>query len=83
MRKAVDLSPIAQRSGRIRQSDVQRSLDFKGIEAMMQPPDCIVLLDSTNLHGEAAAQNIPVVGVVDTDSVRILRPCSSPLLFNA
>jgi len=68
VRKAVDLSPLAERTGRLRQSDVQRSLDFKGIEAMARPPDCIVLLDATDLHQEAAAQNIPVVGVVDSDS---------------
>ncbi|EOD18191.1 30S ribosomal protein S2 [Emiliania huxleyi CCMP1516] len=47
--------------------DVQRALNFKGIEHMARPPDAIVLLDSTSLHGEPAAANIPVIGVVDTD----------------
>ena len=51
----------------MRQSDVQRALNFKGIEHMARPPDAIVLLDSTSLHGEPAAANIPVIGVVDTD----------------
>jgi|Transcript_22171 ribosomal protein S2 len=67
VRKAIELSPIAQRTGRVRQSDVQRALNFKGIEHMARPPDAIVLLDSTSLHGEPAAANIPVIGVVDTD----------------
>jgi hypothetical protein len=79
VRKAVDLSPLAERTGRLRQSDVQRSLDFKGIEAMARPPDCIVLLDATDLHQEATAQNIPVVGVVDSDSVRACTRVPPPL----
>jgi len=50
---------------------VSFSLFLIGIECMLKPPDCIILLDATKLHGEAASQNVPVVGVVDTDSVRI------------
>jgi len=66
--KAINLNPIAQKAGRLRAVDVQRSIDYRGVEHMQRPPDVVVVLDGTRLHGEPSSLNIPVVGVVDTDS---------------
>ena len=67
VKKALAVGAVAEQTGRLRQSDVQRAIDFKGIEKMYQAPDVIVLLDSTDLQGEPAAKNVPVVGIVDTN----------------
>lgn len=66
VRARQNVEQIAQKSGRLRQSDLLRAIDYKGIEKMVRPPDVIVRLDSTNLQGEPAAKCIPVVSVVDT-----------------
>jgi ribosomal protein S2 len=46
------LKEKAERTGRLRHSDVQKSLAFVGIENMEALPDVIVVLDDTRLHGE-------------------------------
>mmetsp|Transcript_63832 Transcript_63832/g.190444 ORF Transcript_63832/g.190444 Transcript_63832/m.190444 type:complete len:250 (+) Transcript_63832:331-1080(+) len=68
VRRRLALDPRVATAGRLKNIDLQKANNYRGVEAMTRPPDLIVVLDNTNLLGEPNKLNIPVVGVVDTDS---------------
>ncbi|KAL1519220.1 hypothetical protein AB1Y20_003479 [Prymnesium parvum] len=67
VRKQLLMDPRVVAAGRIKQIDLVKANNYKGVENMSRPPDIIVVLDKTDLLGEPGKLNIPVVSVVDTD----------------
>ena len=66
--KMGDTSRLVGKGRRVKQTDLQKTVAFKGVMGMTRLPDAIVLLDRTDLHAEPEKLNIPVVAVVDTDA---------------
>lgn len=62
------LDPAAQSAGKLKMSDLQKANYFRGVEGMTKLPDLIVRLDHTNLYGEPASVNIPLISVVDSNA---------------
>ena len=60
--------PVMQAAGKLKYSDLQKANYYRGVEHMTRPPDLIVRLDHTDLHGEAVKANVPLISVVDSDS---------------
>ena len=68
VRRKLDLDPMKRTGGKLRKIDVQKALDFRGLEKMTQRPSVVVILDATPLFDEPAKLSIPTVGVVDSDA---------------
>jgi len=60
VRRRLALDPRVATAGRLKNIDLQKANNYRGVEAMTRPPDLIVVLDNTNLLGEPNKLNIPV-----------------------
>jgi small subunit ribosomal protein S2 len=61
--------PLMEAAGKLKYSDLQKANFFRGVEHMTRPPDLIFRFDSTPLYGEPARLNVPLLSVVDSDTV--------------